>query len=814
MKKSISFLSLLLCLPLLICGLFFISPKFSYAENGSGNTLEIGSADELYAFIQTNFDIYKDYDIVLTSDIDMKDKVLTKTIGTSAMPFTGSFDGKGYSISNVTMELNTTGAVEKNGYAGLFGYTQNATIKNLQLSQSFNITMNANSNTYIGMLVGQAEGTTIDSCYITADFNLETVEGEDGALDASFKMINFGGLVGNARDTSIKNCILRNYTTESGSDVMPTITLDNIYDVSAKIGGLVGNLENSSLIFCTSQSYVNVDITSEYKGRAYIGGLVGYVSQANSKITNCVAESSLNVPSLRENCYTGLIGGYISKPAPTSYNISYVYYLHSGTDLATFGNSENYGLSDAEANLVASTVRIREYRNNLGQNDARGYFNNKTWNPSVGDHWDFVDTYIIVSRDISLQAFEDSFNVSVSADENIVISTPFADSYRYGDVASFTFRFNEQNSNSISNYYQLANITIGSTTVATFRKNTLEGGEYNYSLIPTDGYSRISLSQEDLQEGVDADAPTYTFYTITINGITDNYEGSYKINISPIEFQGSFNYRLYDGENEIVEDIKSECYVYYKNGQNQTSTSITIGDIIYDNQYTISTTAKNNSVYAFEGWYMVGAGESGEDVKISSNRDLNVTFGQGEFVGNFEVYAKYISDACTLIFKLDDGIEQIVLGSNQYVITDTDTQIPLLKQLTQLKMELYLKPNYNFDVDLFVQELNTYEVKNPEIAFCSLVGEPVTLEDGTVKYEFNLNLDNLNDDDYGDGFSITFNSEAVNTFDSTLIWIIVGSVGGALLLVGIIILIVVLVRRRGGGGHGGIKKSTFKNMYY
>ena len=213
MKKSISFLSLLLCLPLLICGLFFISPKFSYAENGSGNTLEIGSADELYAFIQTNFDVYKDYDIVLTSDIDMKDKVLTKIIGTSAMPFTGSFDGKGYSISNVTMELNTTGAVEKNGYAGLFGYTQNATIKNLQLSQSFNITMNANSNTYIGMLVGQAEGTTIDSCYLTADFNLETVEGEDGALDASFKMLNFGGLVGNARDTSIKNCILRNYTT-------------------------------------------------------------------------------------------------------------------------------------------------------------------------------------------------------------------------------------------------------------------------------------------------------------------------------------------------------------------------------------------------------------------------------------------------------------------------------------------------------------------------------------------------------------------------------------------------------------------------
>ena len=53
--------------------------------------------------------------------------------------------------------------------------------------------------------------------------------------------------------------------------------------------------------------------------------------------------------------------------------------------------------------------------------------------------------------------------------------------------------------------------------------------------------------------------------------------------------------------------------------------------------------------------------------------------------------------------------------------------------------------------------------------------------------------------------------------ESMLIWIIVGSVGGAVVLGTIIFLIVFFARRRGFGGSGKIKtysKKDYKNMYF
>ena len=131
-------------------------------------------------------------------------------------------------------------------------------------------------------------------------------------------------------------------------------------------------------------------------------------------------------------------------------------------------------------------------------------------------------------------------------------------------------------------------------------------------------------------------------------------------------------------------------------------------------------------------------------------------------------------------------------------------------------MQLYLEPNYNFDAETFMENLNTYNLDDVTIDFCTMIGDgPTTLEDGRVLYEFNLNLANLNTTDYGDRFSITFSTEHDDSGDNTLIWIIVGSVAGGLLLIGLIILIVVLVKRRGIGGGGGKIKSSFKKgMYY
>ena len=66
---------------------------------------------------------YKNYK--LTADIDLGNQPWTP-IGTKSYPFTGTFDGDGHIIKNLT---STSG---KDGYAGLFG-ANSGTIKNVYL---------------------------------------------------------------------------------------------------------------------------------------------------------------------------------------------------------------------------------------------------------------------------------------------------------------------------------------------------------------------------------------------------------------------------------------------------------------------------------------------------------------------------------------------------------------------------------------------------------------------------------------------------------------------------------------------------------
>ena len=132
-------------------------------------------------------------------------------------------------------------------------------------------------------------------------------------------------------------------------------------------------------------------------------------------------------------------------------------------------------------------------------------------------------------------------------------------------------------------------------------------------------------------------------------------------------------------------------------------------------------------------------------------------------------------------------------------------------------MEVYIKPNYTFDVERFMDVLNTYKIQDDGVDFCTLVGDGgQILEDGTIRYQFYLNLANLNDADFEDGFPMTFTTVFEGGGNNNLVWIIVGSVLGGLLLIGLVILIVFLVRRRGGGSGGGgkIRSSFKKGAYY
>ena len=168
-----------------------------------------------------------------------------QAIGNFLNPFNATFEGNGYTLSNLMINRNTAAMV------GLFGATESKTeIANLGL-------LNADITGFsgVGGLIGSNNNSTITSSYVTGNIR--------GAA-------NVGGLVGVNDDGTITN----SYATSSvvGSNA----------GINSDIGGLVGN--NTGTIMT---SYATGSVTG---GGFRTGGLVG---NNDGTITNSYATGSV-----------------------------------------------------------------------------------------------------------------------------------------------------------------------------------------------------------------------------------------------------------------------------------------------------------------------------------------------------------------------------------------------------------------------------------------------------------------------------------------------------------------------------------------
>ena len=151
--------------------------------------------------------------------------------------FTGSFDGNGFTISNLYINATTNNV-------GLFGLTgMSSEMKNLGLVNAY-----VKGKNSTGGLAGTSNGITIRNCYVTG-----TVEGVDFV----------GGLVG-ANIGIISNCY-------------SAATVSGIRD----IGGVIGN-HNGTIDKC----YATGAVSGTNPSSVEVGGLVGYNGEINN-ITNC-----------------------------------------------------------------------------------------------------------------------------------------------------------------------------------------------------------------------------------------------------------------------------------------------------------------------------------------------------------------------------------------------------------------------------------------------------------------------------------------------------------------------------------------------
>lgn len=242
------------------------SAEFAGGSGDPNDPYLIKTAEQL-----DNVRNYLDRHFKLAANIDLSDlESEWVPIGSQSAPFTGTLNGNGFTISNLTIQQSPTNDI------GLFGATDsNAVIKFVILK---NVNINTSDKENVGAIVGYNQGTIENS------LAEGTVKGKNSV----------GGLVGyNSGNITF---LLSKVTVEGAENVGGVIgynhggTIENasatknVQGTGNNVGGLIGKSENGAIINSTAAGDVN--------GFFYIGGLVG--QNTNGQITNAYATGNVN----------------------------------------------------------------------------------------------------------------------------------------------------------------------------------------------------------------------------------------------------------------------------------------------------------------------------------------------------------------------------------------------------------------------------------------------------------------------------------------------------------------------------------------
>jgi len=285
-------------------------------------------------------------------------------IGNNIERFTGTYDGQGYLLSDLSIDRMYQDRT------GLFGYTEDATLKDINL-----VDVSIEGSHVVGALVGYAYQTIIKNCSVSG-----FVSG----------MNTVGGLVGKSVSSTISDCVSLSEVVNSGNDtgglvgknehtlIERSFSSGIVNSEGSYVGGLTGTgFYGSTIYLCYSESVVN--------GNQYVGGLAGYL-WPTSNIENCYSRGMVYGNSR----VGGLAGRNVQGAIINCYSISQV----SGSSIVggLVGNQETGG----------SYADINNYWNieTSGQSSSAGGEGRTTeemtypYAPNTYVDWDFLDIWL------------------------------------------------------------------------------------------------------------------------------------------------------------------------------------------------------------------------------------------------------------------------------------------------------------------------------------------------------------------------------------------------------------------------------------
>jgi hypothetical protein len=249
----------------------------------------------------------------LINDIDLIGIEWTP-IGNETDPFTGTIDGRGYTIKN--LKITTP-----QNYVGFIGYNEGV-VKNLSLAQvEINIFGSYTNFIYGGSLIGFNDSSnSLD--------NLHTLGGEIVVDKSSHKARFVGGLIGYQKGNATISFSSNNvniyvdggagfYEDETGGlvghcnsgAIMNSFNNGSVNGYSS-VGGLVGLMVESALLNSYNKGFIS--------GITTIGGLIG--DNRGSTITNSYNKGVVNLSSKNGTRAGGLVGFGVNSTFTNSFN--------------------------------------------------------------------------------------------------------------------------------------------------------------------------------------------------------------------------------------------------------------------------------------------------------------------------------------------------------------------------------------------------------------------------------------------------------------------------------------------------------------
>jgi len=231
--------------------------------------------------------------------------------------FTGSLDGNGYTIYDLT--VSDAGAK----YSGLFGYVEGS-VTDLTLSN-----VSVVGSRYLGGVAGYvSEGAALSDCHVRSgsitcttalmDVYMGGIAGRcDGTLSGSFT--NGANLTVDVKQSIYAGGITGCLTTEAHlTDCTNSgrISVVSKADNDEYVGGLIGYASSSISLTVGFNSGAITDHHTEYYGSPYVGGLIGR-SAGDVILSRCSNIGSISVLDEYYYLYSGGIIGYANSATLT-----------------------------------------------------------------------------------------------------------------------------------------------------------------------------------------------------------------------------------------------------------------------------------------------------------------------------------------------------------------------------------------------------------------------------------------------------------------------------------------------------------------